>query len=76
MPPAGLAWLESVSMSEPVAATVRALAGDGGDRFSFLSQEERVMALALSTAARLAALYEPAEAVRRLHKVRDVVSRP
>jgi hypothetical protein len=76
MPPAGLAWLESVSMSEPVAATVRALAGDGADRFSFLSQEERVMALALSAAARLAALYEPAEGARRLHKVRDVVSRP
>lgn len=76
MPPAGLVWLESVSMTEPVATAVRALAGDGGGRFSFLSQEERVMALALSTAARLAALYEPAEGVRRLHKVRDVVSRP
>ncbi|MFJ4633911.1 hypothetical protein [Streptomyces sp. NPDC088847] len=74
MPPAGLAWLENVAMSEPVAAAVRALAGDGGDRFSFLSQEERVMVLALSTAARLTALYEPAESARRLHKVRAVVS--
>ncbi|MFI5888155.1 hypothetical protein [Streptomyces sp. NPDC051554] len=74
MPPAGLAWLESVAMTEPVATAVRALAGDGGDRFSFLSQEERVMALALSTAARLTALYPPAEAERRLHKVRAVVS--
>ena len=74
MPPAGLAWLESLAMTGPVAAAVRALAGDGGDRFSFLSQEERVMALAISTAARLTALYEPAEAARRLHEVRTVVS--
>ncbi|MFJ8061037.1 hypothetical protein [Streptomyces sp. NPDC096142] len=76
MPPAGLAWLETVPMTEPVAAAVHALAGDGGDRFSFLSQEERVMALAASTAARLIALYEPTEALQRLHKVREVVSRP
>lgn len=63
-------------MTEPVASTVRALAGDCADRFSFLSQEERVMALAVSTAARLIALYEPAKARRRLHKVREVVSQP
>ena len=74
MPPSGLAWLESVAMTEPVAAAVRALAGDGGDRFSLLSQEERVMALSISTAARLTALYEPAEAARRLLEVRAVVS--
>ncbi|MFJ9250486.1 hypothetical protein [Streptomyces sp. NPDC101776] len=76
MPPAGLVWLESVAMSEPVAAAVHALAGDGADRFSVLSQEERVMALAISTAARLIALYPPAEAQRRLHDVRAVVSQP
>ncbi|MFJ9901004.1 hypothetical protein ACIQPR_47615 [Streptomyces sp. NPDC091280] len=76
MPPAGLVWLESVAMTEPVAATVRALAGDGSDRFSFLSKKERVMALAVSTAARLIALYEPAETMRRLHEVREVVSGP
>ncbi|MFJ2162757.1 hypothetical protein [Streptomyces sp. NPDC087856] len=74
MPPSGLAWLESVAMTEPVAAAVRALAGDGGDRFPLLSQEERVMALSISTAARLTALYEPAEAARRLLEVRAVVS--
>ncbi|MER7645532.1 hypothetical protein [Streptomyces sp. NPDC126522] len=74
MPPAGLAWLESVPMTEPFAAAVRALAGDGGDRFSLLPQEKRVMALAISTAARLTTLYEPAEAARRLLEVRAVVS--
>ncbi|MGQ4431349.1 MULTISPECIES: hypothetical protein [unclassified Streptomyces] len=76
MPPAGLAWLESVPMTKPVTAAVRALAGEGGDRFSFLSQEERVMVLAASTAARMIALYDHAEALRRLHEVRAVVSRP
>ncbi len=39
---AGLAWMESVSMSEPVAVAVRALAGDGADRLALLPQEERV----------------------------------
>ncbi|MFD5430303.1 hypothetical protein [Streptomyces sp. NPDC127084] len=76
MPPAGLAWLESVPMCETIAAAVHALAGDGGDRLSLLAQEERLMALAISTAARLVALYQPDEALRRLHEVRDVVSRP
>ncbi|MGW3312116.1 hypothetical protein ACWDG9_36670 [Streptomyces sp. NPDC001073] len=76
MPPAGLTWLESVPMTERVATAVRALVGNGDDRFSFLSQEERVMALAVSTAARLTALYPPAEAERRLHQVRPVVSHP
>ncbi|MFJ9381984.1 hypothetical protein [Streptomyces sp. NPDC101455] len=76
MPPAGLAWLENLPMAKPVAAAVHALAGDGADRFSVLSQEERVMALAISTAARLTALYPPDEAQRRLHDVRAVVSQP
>ncbi|MER7929643.1 hypothetical protein ABTY96_41995 [Streptomyces sp. NPDC096057] len=76
MPAAGLAWLETITMGAPVTAAVHAVAGDGADRFSFLSPEERVMALAISTAARLIALYEPAEAARRLHEVRNVVSQP
>ncbi|MGW6928336.1 hypothetical protein ACWGA9_44970 [Streptomyces sp. NPDC054950] len=76
MPPSGLAWLETVPMPGPVAAAVYALAGDGSDQLSRLGQEERIMALAVSTAARLTALYEPGEMLRRLHDVRDVVSQP
>ncbi|MFD4874463.1 hypothetical protein ACFWOB_13965 [Streptomyces sp. NPDC058420] len=42
MPPAGLTWLENVSVSEPVSTAVRALAGDGAERLALLPQEERV----------------------------------
>ncbi|MGW6523239.1 hypothetical protein [Streptomyces sp. NPDC054962] len=74
MPPAGLAWLETVPMPGPVAAAVYALAGDGSNQLSRLCQEVRNMALAVSIAARLTALYEPGEMLRRLHNVRDIVS--
>ncbi|MFE2118604.1 hypothetical protein ACFXAY_35115 [Streptomyces microflavus] len=75
MPPAGIAWLSTVPMTDDVAAAVWALAGDGGEGpWRQMTQEDRATALAVSTAARGLAVWGADGLLNRLAAMRAVVS--
>ncbi|MFB7234918.1 hypothetical protein ACFCXK_09095 [Streptomyces sp. NPDC056269] len=77
MPPAGVAWLSSVPMSEDVAALVWGLAGDGGaGPWLRMSAEDRATAYAVSVAARGIAVWGPDQLLAHLARTRAAVSRP
>ncbi|MFF2306034.1 hypothetical protein ACFVVP_26450 [Streptomyces sp. NPDC058128] len=77
MPPAGVAWLSTVPMSEDVAALVWGLAGDGGaGPWLRMSAEDRATAYAVSIAARGIAVWGPHRLLTHLARTRAAVSRP
>ncbi|MFC9343790.1 hypothetical protein ACFT0G_28380 [Streptomyces sp. NPDC057020] len=77
MPPADVAWLFSVPMSEDVAAPLWGLAGDGGaGPWLRMSEEDRATAYAVSAAARGIAVWGPDLLLARLARTRTAVSRP
>ncbi|WP_031152949.1 hypothetical protein [Streptomyces erythrochromogenes] len=76
MGPAGIAWLEGVPMEEPVAATVLALAGDGGDPRILLNDTQWIIVYAVSAVARCVAVHGVDGTEQRLHRVRATVSGP
>jgi len=77
MGPVGLAWLETVPMSEAVTAAVLSLAGDGSNSsWRQLTEDDSDTALALSAAARMVAAWGIDGALERLAAVRAVVSQP